>query len=127
MSSVVDELRAISRYVSYERNLGSQFLFSLGSRTAYEESELIDVATKKFIYLNLEINGASGTSPTLDIGILGKTSNGTAFFGIGSFSQKTGVGSDHIFIENPPSKIKGTCSIGGSLPLFFFQLDADLF
>lgn len=73
----------------------------------------------------LKITAASGSSPTLDIELMIYDPKSDDWYLLGTFSQKTGIGTD---IGQVPyglgEKVAIKYTIGGSNPSFTFQVDA---
>lgn len=71
---------------------------------------------------NLNVSAASGTTPTLDVTLVGVV-NGIEYT-IGTFTQKTGVIKDTITVDAAPNKVKAKWTIGGGTPSFTFEVTA---
>ncbi len=71
----------------------------------------------------LNVTGASGTSPTLNV-LVEDTLDGTNYNTIASFSQKTAAGREVINITAPFSdNLRVSWAIAGTNPSFTFSVD----
>jgi hypothetical protein len=69
----------------------------------------------------LAITASSGTTPTLDVR-LETTVDGTTWYTVGSFSQKTGNGSDAKAFGPLGDKCRWAWTIAGTTPSFTFSI-----
>lgn len=77
----------------------------------------------------LDITASGGTTPTLDIVIQGRVNGSGAWTTLpgGSFSRKTGTGTDAIRIDGPlPVELRYSSTITGTTPTFTYSLSAVL-
>lgn len=98
-------------------------LFS-GTVTASGEGPVIDLGQAGMLamafYLN--VTAVSGTSPTLDVK-LQDSPDGTAFYDLASFAQKTAVGKEAIRVTQPfARRLKVVYTVGGTSPSFTFSV-----
>lgn len=71
----------------------------------------------------LAITKASGTSPTLDVIIEGKTNSGS-YVTIATFTQATDVASQSVDVGRMPQNFRVSWAIGGTTPDITFEIDA---
>jgi len=78
----------------------------------------------KTLRVALNITAASGTTPTLDV-VIEDTLDGTNFFTIGTFTQKTAAGADVLNVTAPfADSVRIRWTIGGTTPSFTFDVRA---
>lgn len=84
-------------------------------------------AQEAMIYL--DVTAASGTTPTLDVIIQGRTNGSGTWTALpdGTFSRKVTTGQDCIRIAGPlPPEIRARYVIGGTTPSFTFIVDGTI-
>lgn len=87
---------------------------------------IIQSGSKLAVYL--DVTAASGTTPTLDITVKAKDPASGKYFLIGTFTQKTGVITDAIFIGGGADTkfavrtFRVECVIAGTTPSFTFTV-----
>jgi VCBS repeat-containing protein len=95
-------------------------LKSSGAQTASTNGTAVET-TGGSMSLTLAVTAASGTNPTLDITIQG-SDDGTTFYTLGTFAQKTGVASEKKAFEAPPF-VRYASTIGGTdTPSFTYSI-----
>ena len=92
------------------------------ARTADGTGEGVDTAASLVGVAELEVTAASGTSPTLDVKIMGVDGDKTVE--LGKFAQQTATGSVlRIPVALPYSKVRTDWTIGGTTPSFTFSVN----
>ena len=81
---------------------------------------LRDFAPSSSARAYLSVSAASGTSPTLDVDIIGVV-NGVEYV-VASFQQKTAAAKETIHILDTPRDLKAGYAIGGTTPSFTFEV-----
>lgn len=110
------------------RNNTEGTLLASAARTASVNSADLTVYNGAKLTVYLDVTAASGTSPTLDVTVKAKDPASGKYFTIGTFTQKTGVTSDAIFIgggadvEFAVRTLRVECVIGGTTPSFTFSV-----
>lgn len=95
------------------------------SSTDYTESE--DMLNYKELSVTLRVTNVAGTSPTLDVDVQHSFDNSN-WQTLKSFSQKTDVGDDHIYVPDGSSVygfaryVRCKYTIGGTDPNFTFEI-----
>lgn len=70
----------------------------------------------------ISVTAASGTSPTLDV-VVEDTLDGTNWFTVGTFTQKTAAGTQVVNVESPFSDtLRVRWTVGGTSPSFTFEV-----
>lgn len=76
------------------------------------------------IRLQLEVTARSGTSPTLDV-IIQDSMDGTNWYTVGTFAQKTNTGTEAINITTPVcNRLRVRATLAGTTPSFTFSVKA---
>lgn len=101
----------------------TETLVASAARTASGDSgKLTGWGAAKTIRAQLDVTAASGTTPTLDV-IVEDTLDGTNWFQVGAFAQRTGVAREVINITGLFSDvIRVRWTIGGTTPSFTFSV-----
>ena len=115
---------------SWDRQRGNTQGTALASaaQTASVNSADITIYNGSKLAVYLDVTAASGTSPTLDVTVKAKDPASGKYFTIGTFTQKTGVISDALFIGNGSGStfavrtIRVEAVIGGTSPSFTFSV-----
>lgn len=83
------------------------------------------LAAANNLVIQLEVTAASGTTPTLDV-IVQDTVDGTNYYTIATFAQKTGTGTEVIRLATPfTDTLKVSWTIGAiANPSFTFSVKA---
>jgi hypothetical protein len=75
----------------------------------------------------LQVTAASGTSPTLDVNVVGKYPQTDSYHNIGTFPTQSTTGAAMIKLDTPlPSLISVEWTIGGTTPSFSFNVWLEL-
>jgi hypothetical protein len=88
-----------------------------GTGTAFTVEDVTDIEG------TLTISAASGTTPTLDVR-LETTVDGTNYYTVGSFSQKTTTGSEARAFGPLGQLARWAWTVGGTTPSFTFAITA---
>lgn len=103
-------------------------ILASASRTANGTSADITIPIGSKLAVFLDVTAATGTNPTLDVVVQTKDPVSGKYFSIGTFTQKTGVGSEAIFIgggadtEFATKTIRVEYTLGGTDPDFTFSV-----
>ncbi len=104
-------------------NKSLETVVSSAARTTSGASSVIGASQADQLRFFLNITAASGTSPTLNITVE-DTPNGTDFYQVAAFTQKTAAGKDDIDITTLFSdSMRVSWAIAGTTPSFTFSLD----
>lgn len=72
--------------------------------------------------VQLDVTAASGTSPTLDV-VIEDTLDGTNWYVVGTFAQKSAGGRDVINLSTPfTDRLRVRWTVGGTTPSFTFSV-----
>ena len=71
----------------------------------------------------LAVTAVSGTAPTLDVHVRGKTNSGN-YINIARFTQATGITTESLEGRCLPNICRIEWEIGGTNPSFIFEIDA---
>lgn len=108
-------------------NTEGTILASAARTASVNSADIINQSGSK-LAVYLDVTAASGTTPTLDIAVKAKDPASGKYFLIGTFTQKTGIISDAIFIgsgadvEFATKTYRVECVIGGTTPSFTFSV-----
>lgn len=106
-----DEARSDAAIASAARvATGAGSVFNTEDATAFEAT--------------LTISAASGTTPTLDVA-LHTTVDGTNYYAVGAFAQKTTTGAEAKAFGPLGDKCKWVWTIAGDTPSFTFTIDTE--
>ena len=116
--------------ITWDRKRGNTQGIALASaaQTASLNSADITIYNGAKLAVYLDVTAASGTSPTLDVTVKAKDPASGKYFLLGTFTQKTGVTSDVLFIGNGAGStfatrtIRVEAVIGGTTPSFTFSV-----
>lgn len=103
-------------------------LLASAAQTASVNSADITIYNGSKLAVYLDVAAASGTTPTLDVTVKAKDPASGKYFLLGTFTQKTGVVSDVLFIGNGAGStfaartIRVEAVIGGTSPSFTFSV-----
>ena len=103
-------------------------ILASAAQTASVNSADITIYNGSKLAVYLDVTAASGTSPTLDVTVKAKDPASGKYFLLGTFTQKTGVVSDALFIGNGAGStfaartIRVEAVIGGTSPSFTFSV-----
>ena len=77
------------------------------------------------LVIQLEVTAVAGTNPTLDV-LVQDTVDGTTYYTIATFAQKTGAATEVIRLATPfTDKLRASWTIGGTdTPSFTFSVKA---
>jgi hypothetical protein len=104
--------------------LAETLVASAARTTTGNSGVLTGFGPVKTLRLALNVSAASGTTPTLDV-VVEDTLDGTNFFTIGGFTQKSGVTAEAINITTPfGDSVRIRWTIGGTTPSFTFDVRA---
>ncbi len=93
------------------------------TRTTNGNSDNMRTSSGETIRCQLNITGATGTTPTLNV-LVEDTLDGTNYNTIGTFAQKTAAGREVISITTPFSEtLRVSWAIAGTNPSFTFSVD----
>ena len=95
-------------------------LAASAARAADGNGGAIDIAAMLVGVVELEVTAASGTTPTLDVKIVG--ADGTKTCELGKFAQQTAAGSGRIAVPLPYPEARAEWTIGGTTPSFTFSV-----
>lgn len=101
----------------------SDFGLASAARTASGTGSAFSVQDVSAILGTLSVTAASGTAPTLDVR-LETTVDGTNWYTVGSFPQKTAAGSDARAFGPVGSQCRWAWTVAGTGPSFTFGLTA---
>lgn len=110
------------RYYESQGSRSAQQVAS-AARTTTADGTAFDTANVDEITGTLAITAASGTSPTLDV-ILQTTADGTNFYTVGSFAQKTAAATEAKVFTGLGSLSRWRWTIAGTTPSFTFSIAA---
>lgn len=98
-------------------------VISSTSRTTTDRSSDQSVTGLLNARFLLSVTAVSGTSPTLDITIEGKTRAGN-YVTIATFAQVTTANSQSVNVERISQNYRLSWVVGGTTPNFTFEIDA---
>lgn len=111
------------RYVASDETLAAGAVAS-AARTATGTGTAFDTEGADNISGTLTVTAASGTNPTLDV-TLETTADGTNYYTVGSFTQKTGTATADAKVFGPVGSLsRWKWTIGGTTPSFTFSISA---
>lgn len=110
------------RYVEPEQSRSGQQVAS-AARTATANGTAFDTSDVDEISATLAVTAAGGTTPTLDV-VLQTTADGTNYYTAGTFTQKTGTGTEAKVFTGLGSLSRWQWTIGGDTPTFTFSVAA---
>ena len=111
------------RYVPQDEALTTAQLAS-AARTTTANGTAFDTADVESINGSLVVSAASGTTPTLDV-ILQTTADGTNYYTVGAFTQKTEITAAEAKVFGPLGTLsRWRWTIGGTTPSFTFAITA---
>lgn len=110
-------------YYADER-LRSDAAVASAARTATGTGSAFNVEDAESFEATLTITAASGTTPTLDL-TLETTVDGTHWYSVAAFAQKTGAGSDARAFGPLGDQARWKWTIGGTTPSFTFSVAVD--
>lgn len=93
------------------------------TKTATGTSPVWNVEDADSLLAKLVVSAASGTLPTLDV-TLETTVDGTNFYTVGTFAQKTAAGSEGKAFSPLGTQARWQYAISGTLPSLTFEIDA---
>lgn len=105
-------------------SIQKQILAELAAQTATKtfDSKSIDAYTKDFVGI-LVVTGMVGAAPTLDV-IIEHTIDGTNWFTLATFAQKTGVAKELINITAPVlPTVRAVATLGGTITSATFKVE----
>lgn len=91
------------------------------ARTTTGTGTAFDVDQAESLEASLDITAVAGTAPTLDL-VLESTVDGTHWWTVGSFSQKTAQGTDAKVFGPLGQQARWKWTIGGTTPSFTFSV-----
>ena len=95
-------------------------LAASAARTADGTGDGVDASASLVAVAELEVTAASGTSPTLDVKVVGV--DGEKTVELGKFAQQTAAGSGRIAVPLPYPQARAEWTIGGTTPSFTFSV-----
>jgi hypothetical protein len=101
----------------------AKIIESSARTTNGNSGDLLRVYGGESVRAQLNVTGASGTSPTLNV-LIEDTLDGTNYNTIGSFTQKTSAAREIINITAPFAEtLRVSWTIAGTNPSFTFSID----
>lgn len=94
------------------------------ARTATGTSAAFNTEDAQALKATLDITAVSGTSPTLDV-VLESTVNGTDWYTVDAFAQKTTVDNDARAFGPLGDQCRWRWTIGGTTPSFTFSISVE--
>lgn len=95
-------------------------LAPLAARTTTGEGGDVQIISGQSARCYLNVTAASGTSPTLDVTIVGVVDG--ADYTLFTFAQKTAAGVETVRTDDVPDVLKAKWTIAGTTPSFTFEV-----
>lgn len=101
-------------------------LLASAARTQDFDGSAVEVGDRGTLCLTLDVTAKAGTnSPTLDVSIETSEDGESDWRLLGSFSQKTAVGSERKSFVGADRFVRATGTIAGTNPSFTFSLSGE--
>lgn len=94
------------------------------AKTATGASAAIEVGDRGVARLTLGVTAASGTTPTLNV-TMQTSADGTTWRSLGTFAQKTAVGTERASFVGVDRFMRASWVIGGTTPSFTFAITGE--
>jgi len=102
------------------------YLLESATKTATYTGPWVEIGDRGTLRLDLVVTDASGTTPTLDVDVeTASDSSGSNSNGLGSFSQKTAAGSQHLLFHGCDRFARIVATIAGTGPSFTFSVSGE--